>query len=135
MNEIREVREKLGVSRRELCESIDLPYRTLEDWECERKKPSVWAVKLIIEKIENIAKEKAKMKKYIIVDDTTSKRSSIDTYIFDNEKEAIEKAGNIVAHLTEKDKNDRDGFYVGIGILDEDGNVDFDSIDVIKEYI
>lgn len=62
MNEIREAREKLGVSRRELCESIDLPYRTLEDWECERRIPSGWTVKLIIEKIESIAKEKEKNK-------------------------------------------------------------------------
>lgn len=60
MNEIREVRERSGVSRRELCESIDLPYRTLEDWECERRTPPKWAENLIIEKIENIAKEKEK---------------------------------------------------------------------------
>ena len=135
MNEIREVREKLGVSRRELCESIELPYRTLEDWECERKKPSGWAVKLIIEKIESIAKEKAEMKKYIVVDDTTTKRSSLDTYVFDTEQEALQEAENLLAHKTKKEKEDIDAFYVGYGDVDEEEGVDFDSIDVIKEYI
>ena len=100
MNEIREVRERSGVSRRELCESIDLPYRTLEDWECERRTPPKWA--------ENL---------------------------FDTEKEAVEKAETILAHLTENEKKDRDGFYVGFGVLDEDGEVDFDNLDVIKVYI
>lgn len=76
-----------------------------------------------------------KNEKYIIVDDTISKRSSIDTYIFDTEKEAVEKAETILAHLTENEKKDRDGFYVGFGVLDEDGEVDFDNLDVIKVYI
>ena len=75
------------------------------------------------------------MKKYIIVDDTTSKRSTMETYVFDSEKEAIEKAEQLISYLTKKEIEETDEFYVGIGEVNEDGEVDFDSIDAIKVYI
>ena len=75
------------------------------------------------------------MKKYIIVDDTTSKRSTMETYVFDSEKEAIEKAEQIMSYLTKKEIEETDEFYVGIGEVNEDGEVDFDSIDAIRVYI
>ena len=75
------------------------------------------------------------MKKYIIVDDTTSKRSTMETYVFDSEKEAIEKAEQLMSYLTKKEIEETDEFYVGVGEVDEDGEVDFDSIDVIRVYI
>lgn len=75
------------------------------------------------------------MKKYIIVDDTTSKRSTMETYVFDSEKEAIEKAEQLISYLTKKEIEETDEFYVGIGEVNEDGEVDFDSIDAIRVYI
>lgn len=75
------------------------------------------------------------MKKYIIVDDTTSKRSTMETYVFDSEKEAIKKAEELISFRTKKEIEETDEFYVGIGEVNEDGEVDFDSIDAIRVYI
>lgn len=58
MSRIKEEREKAGITRKELCESIKLPYRTLQGWEKEERTPPVWAEYLIIEKIKNIALHK-----------------------------------------------------------------------------
>lgn len=55
MSEIKKVREECGVSRKELCESIELPYRTLQEWEADRRTPPKWAENLIIEKIKIIS--------------------------------------------------------------------------------
>lgn len=75
------------------------------------------------------------MKKYIVIDDTTSKRSTMETYVFDSEKEAIKKAEELISYLTKKEIEETDEFYVGVGEVDEDGEIDFDSIDAIKTYI
>ena len=64
-------------------------------------------------------KGEEKMKKYIIVDDTTSKRSTIETYVFDSEKEAIEKAEQLISYLTKKEIEETDEFYIGIGEVNE----------------
>ena len=102
-----------------------------------RKKKTVWmGGKTDYRKNRKHCKgEKAEMKKYIVVDDTTTKRSSLDTYVFDTEQEALQEAENLLAHTTKKEKEDIDAFYVGYGDVDEEEGVDFDSIDVIKEYI
>lgn len=53
MNSIKKARENAGISRAEMSRIFEIPIRTLEDWEANRRKPAKWAEKLIIEKLRN----------------------------------------------------------------------------------
>lgn len=56
---IKEARLAAGLSRPQMSKAIyDIPVRNIEDWESGKHKPPAWAEKLIIEKLEKIAKEK-----------------------------------------------------------------------------
>ena len=46
-NEIRELRESTGLSRKEFSEHIGIPVRTLEDWEAGRRTPPEYIPRLI----------------------------------------------------------------------------------------
>ena len=72
--------------------------------------------------------------RYVLIDDCTSKRASIFDQIFYTEQEAVEAAKAEWESLTTHDKEERDAYYVGTCIIDEDGEVDWDSIDPIIEY-
>lgn len=41
-------REKTGLSRKEFSEILEIPYRTVEDWENKKSNPAKYLVKLII---------------------------------------------------------------------------------------
>lgn len=47
MNEINKIIEKLGISRADFCKKTKIPYRTVEDWEKDRRKPPEYVVDLI----------------------------------------------------------------------------------------
>ncbi len=51
MMNIREAREAKGMSRNEVCEWLDIPYRTLQNWEIGARECPQWAERLIVEKI------------------------------------------------------------------------------------
>lgn len=57
---IKEARIAAGISRAEMSRRFEIPVRTLENWEAGTRIPPAWAEKLIIEKLENIKKEKEK---------------------------------------------------------------------------
>lgn len=40
MNKIREIREKVGISRTELSKRSGVPLRTIENWELEQRRPT-----------------------------------------------------------------------------------------------
>lgn len=42
-----EKRKKMGISRAEMSRTYDIPIRTLEDWEAEKNKPTVYTEALI----------------------------------------------------------------------------------------
>ncbi|MBQ6788298.1 MAG: helix-turn-helix domain-containing protein [Lachnospiraceae bacterium] len=44
---IRELRESIGLTRKEFSEHIGIPVRTLEDWEAGRRTPPEYIPKLI----------------------------------------------------------------------------------------
>lgn len=48
---IKEARESRGLSRAELSRRLEIPVRTLENWDAGVNSPPAWAEKLIIEKI------------------------------------------------------------------------------------
>ena len=57
---IKELRESIGMSRKEFSEHTGIPVRTLEDWEAARRTPPVYIPRLIAYqlKYEELMKEK-----------------------------------------------------------------------------
>ncbi len=55
---IKTAREKSGLTRKEVSELLEIPYRTLQNWELGLREVPRWVEKLIIEKIENIHNNK-----------------------------------------------------------------------------
>jgi len=47
MKEILELRQQYGLSRKELCEMLEIPYRTLQDWELGNAKCPPYVFRLI----------------------------------------------------------------------------------------
>ena len=43
MHEIKEKRIAAGLSRAEMARRFEIPIRTLEDWETEKRTPPVWS--------------------------------------------------------------------------------------------
>lgn len=48
---IKEAREKAGYTRKEVAEKLEIPYRTLENWENGSRECPRYTEKLIVEKI------------------------------------------------------------------------------------
>lgn len=59
-NTIKELRESIGMSRKEFSEHTGIPVRTLEDWEAARRTPPEYIPRLIAYqlKYEELMKEK-----------------------------------------------------------------------------
>ena len=48
---IKEARQSVGMSRRTLSEQLEIPIRTIEDWEIGRRNPPSYVEKLIVKEI------------------------------------------------------------------------------------
>ena len=55
---IKEAREAAGLSRAEMSRLFEIPVRTLEEWDAGRRTPPPYVEKLIVEKLQNIGKER-----------------------------------------------------------------------------
>lgn len=64
-------RIKAGFSRPDIHRLIGIPVRTLENWENGQRKASDWEERLVIEKIQALAKERMHMTKYEVKRDST----------------------------------------------------------------
>lgn len=53
-NEFRTARKRLGLTQQELSELLEIPKRTIEDWEGGRRNPPEWVKKLVLEKMESM---------------------------------------------------------------------------------
>ncbi len=49
---IRQARKSAGLTQRDMFDWLDIPIRTIQDWEYGINKPSDWATNLILDKIE-----------------------------------------------------------------------------------
>lgn len=58
---IREARKSLGWTQRRLSEELNIPLRTIENWEGGKNKCPAWADTLIVEKLERIRMEEEEM--------------------------------------------------------------------------
>lgn len=50
--EVKELREKMGMKRSEFCEYYGIPYRTVQDWEAEKRELPDYLLRLMIYKAE-----------------------------------------------------------------------------------
>ncbi len=54
--DVKALRTKTGMSRREFCRYFDIPYRTVEDWEAKKSTCATYLYKLMEEKLKNDGK-------------------------------------------------------------------------------
>ncbi len=73
-SQIKELREKMGMNRREFCDYYGIPYRTVQDWEAGKRELPDYLLRLIIYRaeIENAIKGESRLS----IDDNAS---SLDT--------------------------------------------------------
>lgn len=60
---IKDARLNAGLTQQAMSDLLEIPLRTIENWEGGKSKPPIYVEKLIIEKLDNIAKERFNMKK------------------------------------------------------------------------
>lgn len=54
MNQIKELRQRTGLSQAKFGQALGgIPLRTIQDWEADKRKPSDWAVQLIVYRVEH----------------------------------------------------------------------------------
>ena len=46
--EVKNLREQMGMNRREFCEYFEIPYRTVQDWEAEKRELPEYVLKLMV---------------------------------------------------------------------------------------
>lgn len=54
---IKTARAEAHLTQKQLSELLNIPLRTIESWESEKRKPPAYVEALIVEKLQNIAKE------------------------------------------------------------------------------
>ena len=52
-NPIKELRERQGLSIKELSDLLNAPYRTVQDWNAGKSKPPEWVMSLILDRVLN----------------------------------------------------------------------------------
>ena len=53
-DQLKEARKKIGYSQRALSKELELPIRTIENWETSQRTPPAWTAELILEKLYNM---------------------------------------------------------------------------------
>lgn len=54
---IKEARKKAGLTQAQMSELLEIPKRTIGDWETGKRKPPAYVERLVIRELERIAKE------------------------------------------------------------------------------
>ena len=62
MSKIKEARQKAGISQAEMSKRLEIPKRTIEEWETGNRKPPAYVERLVVAELERIAKEIDSMK-------------------------------------------------------------------------
>lgn len=55
MNKLKQARLSAGLTLQEMSEKLNIPYRTIQDWELDRRTPPKWAEALVIKELKSIA--------------------------------------------------------------------------------
>ena len=59
-DQLKAARKKLGLSQRALSKELELPIRTIENWEVSQRMPPAWTAELLLEKLYNMNEERIK---------------------------------------------------------------------------
>ena len=46
--EVKELREQMGMNRREFCDYYGIPYRTVQDWEADKRELPDYLLRLLV---------------------------------------------------------------------------------------
>ena len=68
MTNLEQARLRAGLSRTEMSKRFKIPYNTLQQWECETRRPPEWSEALLIKELNNIAEEKENLPNINILD-------------------------------------------------------------------
>lgn len=60
---IKEARHLSGLTQMAMSETLEIPLRTIEDWERNRRTPPSYVERLVVEKLLQIAKNNQRKKK------------------------------------------------------------------------
>ena len=55
-NPIKEARQAAGLTQKQMSELLEIPKRTIEDWDADKKHPPKWVEKLLVEKLATLKK-------------------------------------------------------------------------------
>lgn len=56
--DIKTARKNAGITQKQMSELLNIPTRTIEDWETGKRTPPVYVKALVIEKLKLIEKDK-----------------------------------------------------------------------------
>lgn len=51
--EVKKLRERMGMNRREFCDYFGIPYRTVQDWEAEKRELPEYVLRLMKYHVES----------------------------------------------------------------------------------
>lgn len=54
---IKEARKNAGLTQRQMSELLNIPRRTIEDWDSGKSYPPAWVEALLLEKLERMSEE------------------------------------------------------------------------------
>ena len=55
-NKIKAARQAAGLTQKSMSEMLNIPRRTIEDWDSGKSYPPLWVEALLLEKLESIRK-------------------------------------------------------------------------------
>ena len=58
MNKIKEARKEAGITQEKMSEMLEIPKRTIENWETGKNTPPVYVEKLVLKELGRIAETK-----------------------------------------------------------------------------
>ena len=58
MSKIKEARLKAGISQAEMSKRLEIPKRTIEEWEAGNRKPPAYVERLVVAELERISENK-----------------------------------------------------------------------------
>lgn len=58
MNQIKIARTAAGLTQKQMSEQLEIPLRTIENWDVDKRSPAPWVAKLIVAELSRIAKKR-----------------------------------------------------------------------------
>jgi transcriptional regulator with XRE-family HTH domain len=120
---IRDARKAAGLTQQKMADMMDIPKRTIEDWESERSTPPSYVEKLVIAELERIGKMMNEIR-YMSIDEREH-----ETYAtpFETLEEANKNAESQWDHLTKGEQKGSHVYVLDVKRSDLDDPEDWES--------